>query len=135
MLLTYALFDEFMVVLTRKLGRARGAVIKPSDLRDRGIRRYEKFIHKVCQVSRNEAEIDWGFFRDFAVVRNAIIHANGNQSLARAPQELEQIAMQRMPLLSFKHKVKVVVTQDFVQACIAATHKTALSVNALVADS
>jgi hypothetical protein len=55
-LLAYAVFDEFMVSMTAQLGRTRDAPIPPSDLRDRGVKRYKKFVHKVCRVSEKEAK-------------------------------------------------------------------------------
>ena len=79
-LLTYAIFEEFFVLLTGDLRNCLEVTTQPSDLKDRGVRRYKKFIHKVCAVDTDALSIDWSFLVDFAVVRDCIVHANGNKA-------------------------------------------------------
>jgi hypothetical protein len=129
-LLTYAILDEFMITLSKDLGRAKGAPIVPGDLRDRGIKRYKKFIHQVCGVQPDEIDIDWSFLEDLAEVRNAIIHANGNKSLLGDPKKLERVVDHHAPFLQLKHsRVKLVITDDFVKKAMSATQVAALELN------
>lgn len=128
-LLTYAVFDEFMATLTSKLGLSQGAPIVPGDLRDRGVRRYKKYVHQVCRIAPGKGRIDWGFLEDFATVRNAIIHANGNKSLLSTPRDLEQVVARRSGMLDFKHEVKLRVSPEFVTMCMTSTRDTALAIN------
>lgn len=132
-LLTYAVFDEFMAVLTRKLGKVREAPIAPNDLRDRGVRRYKKFVHQVCRVGVEDAGIDWQFLQDLSIVRNAIIHANGNKSLLGNPAELEGVVQRRSPDLSFKHESRLIVSNEFVVKSLVVVRHAALTVNRLTA--
>ena len=130
-LLAYAIFDEFLNVLAGNLGRAVDAPINPGELRDRGVRRYRKFVHKVCRVPMEGTSIDWSFLEDLATVRNAIIHANGNKSLLSSPKELEQVVARRSPNLTFTHGVRLVVSDAFVVRSIEVIRDSALAVHAL----
>jgi len=134
-LLAYASFDEFLSVLAGNLGRATDAPIEPNDLRDRGVRRYKKFVHKVCRIPVDQIAIDWPFLEDFSAVRNAIIHANGNKSLLGNSKELERVVARRSPSLSFKHQTKLVVADSYVVECIEAIRDTAVAVHALAKPS
>jgi hypothetical protein len=129
-LLAYSTFDEFMIVLTERLGINHKAPITPNDLRDRGVRRYRKFVHQVCGIDADRVVIDWGFLEDFAVVRNAIIHANGNRSHLSNAKQLEQVVERRSPALGFKHEVKLVVTEEYVRQCLVTVLRAAMSLNA-----
>lgn len=131
-LLAYAVFDECMAVLTRKLGQACDARLLPGDLRAQGINRYREFIHKVCRIDPQRLHVNWDFLEDFTTVRNAIIHANGNKSLLRNRRELEAVVERRTPALSFKHTSKLVISDEFVVSCMAAGRNTALMVNDLM---
>lgn len=128
-LLAYATFDEFMVVLTERLGTHHEAPITPNDLRDRGVRRYRKFVHQVCGVDADQVDIDWEFLEDFAAVRNAIIHANGNRSHLSNAKQLQQVVERRSPALGFKHEVKLVITEEYVRQCLLTVLRAATSLN------
>ncbi len=134
-LLAYAVFDEFMTVLTANLGRACDAPIMPNELRDRGVRRYKKYVHQVCRIPVDSVAIDWSLLEDMATVRNAIIHANGNKGLLGNPKELEAVVRRRNPALSFKHAVRLNVSDEFVVTCIGAIRSTALAVHRLAGPS
>jgi hypothetical protein len=129
-LLTYAVFDEFMAILTKDLGRSRDARIDPGDLRDRGVKRYRKFVCQVCNISEEQLAIDWEFLEDFATVRNAIVHANGNKTLLRDATQLNHVVHRHPDLLGFKNESKLTVSDAFVIRCIKTTHDTALALAA-----
>lgn len=130
-LLAYAAMDEFMTVLSVRLGEVRDAPIAPNELRDRGVERYKKFIHKVCRIPAGDTKIDWPFLQDLSIVRNAIIHANGNRSLLSNPNQLEKVVERRRPKLSFKQESRLIVSDEFVLEAIMAIGNAALAVNAL----
>lgn len=130
-LLAYSVFDEFMASMTSRLGRVCEAPIPPNDLRDRGVKRHKKYVHRVCRVPHEKGGIDWAFLEDFATVRNAIIHANGNASLVQNRSALEAVVARQAPRLAFRHSQKLVVEDEFVIACMSATRNAALAVNTL----
>ena len=57
-LLAFANFEEFLSVLCADLGALRRISVEPSDLKDRGVSRFRKYIHKVCQLAPEEIEIN-----------------------------------------------------------------------------
>lgn len=128
-LVTYALLDELMTTLAKRMGQARGAKIAPSDLKDRGMRRYEKYVCDVCGVDRDKIKIDWSFLHDFSIIRNALIHANGNTSLLSNPKHLARLVEKYPNELSFRHKTKLVIDEEFVARCIVTTSVTADRMN------
>ena len=132
-LLAYAAFEEFMDTLTTNLGRERGASIQLKGLRERGVKRYKKYLRQVC-TEAEYGSIDWDFLEDFGVVRNAIIHGNGNKGRLSKPKELE-LVVDRRGGLSFKHRVRLVVSKQFVIACIDTVRNTALAIHRLAEPS
>lgn len=128
-LLAYATMDEFLAFLTRDLGKLLSVGIGPSDLKDRGIKRYRKFIEQVCSVKPDQINIDWTFLEDFSVIRNAIIHANGNAALLKDRRRLEAIVTKYKDELSFKHSTKMVIRDVFVERCIAKTLESAMNLS------
>lgn len=133
-LLTYATMDEFLAVLTKEVGRIHDIKILPSDLKDRGVKKYKKYIHDVCSVDPVNLTVDWEFLQDFSVVRNTIIHANGNKSLISAPKKLDALVAKYPGELSFEHNVKLVIDEEFVARCIAKTSESARSINAYLSN-
>lgn len=128
-LLGYAVFDEFMAILTEELRRSHEAPIGPGDLRDRGVKRYRKFVCRVCRIPEEQLAIDWEFLEDFATVRDAIIHANGNRSLLNNVARLDDVVKRHPTLLEFRHESKLTVSDDFVMKCFKATHDAALALS------
>jgi hypothetical protein len=126
-LLAYASFDEFFTVLSADLGHLLGVAVELSDLKDRGVRRYQKFIHKVCRVTRQDLEIDWDFLEQFSVVRNCIVHANGNKGRLADPKAIERIVDAYPAELSYAHGVKIVVSDAFVVRCVRSTEAASLA--------
>lgn len=129
-LLTYATMDEFLSVLVREVGRVHDIKILPSDLKDRGVKQYKKYIHDVCSVDPLNFNVDWEFLQDFSVIRNSIIHANGNKSLLSTPKKLDGLVAKYPNELSYEHDVKLVVSEEFVARCIAKTSESARRINA-----
>ena len=126
--------DEFLAVLTKEVGRIHDIKILPSDLKDRGVKQYKKYIHDVCSVDPVNLTVDWEFLQDFSVVRNTIIHANGNKSLISAPKKLDALVAKYPGELSFEHNVKLVIDEEFVARCIAKTSESARSINAYLSN-
>lgn len=133
-LLTYAIFDEFFVALTTDLGKRKGVSQLPTQLRERGVKRYRKFVHHVCAVPPTDLGIDWEFLEDFATIRNCIVHANGNKSLVRNRPELERLLRRHGPQISLKDSVRVVVSSEFVERCMVVTQTAALALNAALSE-
>lgn len=129
-LLTYATMDEFLTALAKEVGRMHDIKILPSDLKDRGVKQYKKYIHDVCSIDPLNLKADWKFLQDFSVVRNAIIHANGNKSLLSTPKKLDALIAKYPRELSYEHGVKLVINEEFVARCITNTSETAMSINA-----
>jgi hypothetical protein len=102
--------------------------VEPSDLKDHGVRRYSKFVHKVCQVGVKGLEVDWAFLEQFSTVRNCIVHTNGNKSRLAEPKALDKVVAAYPSELSFNHSVKLVVSDAFVKRCIEQTELAALAV-------
>ena len=80
-LLTYATMEEFLAVLAKEVGRMHDIKILPSDLKGGGVKQYKKFIHDVCSVDPVNLNVIGNSFQNFSIVRNTIIHANGNSHL------------------------------------------------------
>lgn len=133
-LITYATLDEFLAVLAKDVGRLHNIRIAPSDLKDRGVRQYKKYIHDVCPVDPNDLNIDWTFLHDFSLVRNSIIHANGNKLLLNTSEKLDAVVAKYPGELSFKHEAKLVVEDEFVARCIAKTSESATRINRYLHD-
>lgn len=129
-LLTYATMEEFLAVLAKEVGRMHDIKILPSDLKDRGVKQYKKFIHDVCSVDPVNLNVDWEFLQNFSIVRNTIIHANGNKSLTSAPNKLDALVAKYPGELSFEHSVKLVISEEYVARCIEKTSESARSINA-----
>ena len=129
-LLTYSTMDEFLAVLAKEVGRTHDIKILPSDLKDRGVKQYKKYIHDVCSVDPANLTVDWDFLQDFSIVRNTIIHTNGNNSLTSAPKKLDALVSKYPGELSFEHNVKLVIDEEFVARCIVKTSESARSINA-----
>ena len=127
-LLAFASLEEFLTVLCADLGALRGVTVDLSDLKDRGVSRFRKFIHKVCGVTPESIEIDWAFLERLAVVRNCIVHANGNKGRLADPKSLDRVAADHPAELSFRHNAKLVISDDFVTRCFSATERTSLAV-------
>ena len=129
-LLAYAHLDEYLFSLCGKLGEQLEITTELSDLRDRGVRRYKKFIEKFCSIEPPTIPINWPFLFDFSIVRDSVVHANGRIDLLRNPQKLKG-AVERWPkLLHFKHNgMKLVVERDFVSKCNDAVHAAAKKIN------
>jgi hypothetical protein len=126
-LLTYANLDEFMVVITKMLGDTCRSRITATDLKDRGVRRYKKFVCQVCGIAESTLGIDWAFLEDFSAVRNALIHANGNLTLMSNRREIEGVVRRHPDLLGYRHSTTLTVSADFVERCMVATRTTALT--------
>lgn len=129
-LLAYATMDEFLSVLTKEVGRKHDIKTIPSDLKDRGVRQYKKYIHDVCAVAPLNLKVDWEFLQDFSIVRNAIIHANGNKTLLSTPKKMDILVAKYPKELSYEHDVKLVIDAEFVARCITKTSESARSINA-----
>ena len=89
LLLAFASFEEFFSVLCGDLGKALGITVELTDLKDRGVKRFRKFIHKVCQVGDHDLQINWLFLNQFATIRNCLVHANGNRGRLADPKALD----------------------------------------------
>ena len=126
-LLAFASFEEFFTVLSADLDVLRDVSVDLSDLKDRGVSRYRKFIHKACQVTREELEIDWMFLEQFSVIRNCIVHANGNKGRLADAKALDKIVAAYPAELSYNHGVKLVVSNAFVTRCIRTTEQASLA--------
>lgn len=126
-LLAFASFEEFLTVLCGELGALHSVSVDLSDLRDRGVPRFRKFLHKVCQLDENELGVDWAFLMRFAVVRNCIVHANGNKRHMADPKVIDKIVAAYPSELSYRHDVKLVVSDAFVTRCLSATEHASLS--------
>lgn len=129
-LLTYATMDELLTVLAKDIGRMHDVKILPSDLKDNGVKQYKKYIHDVCSVDPLALKVDWEFLQDFSVVRNSIIHTNGNKSLLSTPKKLDALIAKYPGELSYEHGMKLVINEEFVARCIANTSKSSMSINA-----
>ncbi len=126
-LLVFANFEEFFSALCVDLATVHGVATETSDLKDRGVQRFKKFIHKVCQVSEEELEINWAFLRDLSVVRNCLVHANGNRSQFSDKKTLDRVLEAYPNELSYAHKVKLRISDEFVVRCIRETERASLS--------
>jgi len=136
LLLAFASFEEFFSTLCVELGRAHGVSIEPSDLKDRGVQRFRKFIHKVCQVSERDLQIDWVFLQQFAAVRNCLVHANGNRGRLSDPKSLDRVVAAYPEELAYIHGVKLKLSDDFVGRCIRETERASLAlVHHVIAQS
>jgi len=129
-LLAYATMDEFLSVLAKEVGRIHDIKILPSDLKDRGVKQYKKYIHDVCAVSPLNLKVDWEFLQDFSVIRNAIIHANGNKTLLSTPKKMDILVAKYPKELSYEHDIKLVIDEEFVARCITKTSESARRINA-----
>ena len=131
LLITYAMLDEFLTVLIKDLRQLHNVRLELSDVKARGVRRYEKYILDECSIAPSEMNVDWNFLKEFSVVRNAIIHANGNKSLLSESQKhkLEVVVKKYPGELSFKHSAKLVVENAFIERCIGKTVESATKIN------
>ena len=68
----------------------------------------------------------------FSVVRNCIVHANGNKARFGNPKELDKVVASYPTELGYKHEVKLVVSNAFVERCMAVTTKAALAVHEFI---
>lgn len=127
-LLAFASFEEFFSVLCGDLGKALGVTVEPTDLKDRGVQRFRTFIHKVCQVSDKDLQIDWRFLQQFAVIRNCLVHANGNRGRLANPGALDQVVAAYPAELSYVHDVKLRISDEFVGRAIRETERASLAV-------
>ena len=135
-LLCYALFDEFMLGLTDRLGKRDRAPITPRARKKTvGFQDYKKFVEDFCEGEPRQVEIDWGFLADFAEIRHTIIHANGLLKNHRNPDLIARIVKNRSPHLSIKHGGRLVVTEDYVADCVVVVRQTAQAVHGLGAPS
>lgn len=116
-----------MVVITKMIAKTYRASINAADLKDRGVRRYRKFVHHVCGVPESVLDIDWVFLEDFSTVRNALIHANGNLGLTSNRREMEVVLARYPKLLGLRHSAKIEVSAEFVVQCMVATRAAALA--------
>lgn len=128
-LLAYATFEEHMTHSLKTFGGYFKCNLKPNDLRDRGVEKFKKYIHNACSIDQDDLSIDWRALSDMAVVRNAIIHANGDKNLVRNKQELEQTVQRYHPDLSLDSGVKLRVDKTFVSFCIDKSLETCLAIN------
>lgn len=128
-LLSYAMMDEFLSFLTKDLGHLLNIRINQSDLKDKGVRMYRKYIEQVCSADPSEVKIDWNFLEDFSEVRNAIIHANGNTALLRSRTKIETIVGKYRGELSFEHSTKLVIESVFVDRCVTKTFESAMNLS------
>lgn len=128
LLLAFASFEEFFSVLCGDLGKALGVTVEPTDLKDRGVQRFRKFIHKVCQVSEQDLQIDWLFLEQFAIVRNCLVHANGNRGRLADPKALDRVVSAYPAELSYVHNVKLRISDEFVGRVIRETERASLAI-------
>ena len=128
-LLAYAAMEEFLAVLTQDLRGCLQVTTEPSDLRDRGLRRYRTYIQKVCAITAEDLPVDWKFLDDFTVIRNCIVHGNGNKARVGNPREVDRVVDAYPRELGYRHDVKLVVSDEFVARCMAATAASALAIN------
>jgi hypothetical protein len=128
LLLVFANFEEFFSVLCGELGKVLGVTVEPNDLKDRGVQRFRKFIHKVCQVGDHDLQIDWSFLEQFAVVRNCLVHANGNRGRLADPKALDRVVAVYPNELSYLHQVKLRIFDEFVRRAIRETERASLAI-------
>jgi hypothetical protein len=126
-LLAFATFEEFFTVLCTDLGALRNVSVSLSDLKDRGVPRFRKFIHKACQLKDDELQVDWAFLEQFATVRNCIVHANGNKGRLADPRSLDKLVAAYPEELSCAHGVKLVISDAFVTRCLRGTGQASLA--------
>jgi hypothetical protein len=131
-LLAYATLEEFLNFLTKDIGSVSNTKIRPCDLKDTGMKRYRKYIHEVCLIDSNDLNVAWCFLQDFSVVRDSIIHANGNKALLSSPNRLDAVVEKYAGELSFQHTSKLVVSDPFVERCISKTLESATKINSLL---
>lgn len=136
LLITYAMLDEFLTILIKNLRQLHNVPLQLSEVKDRGVRRYERYILDECAIAGSELNVDWNFLKDFSVVRNAIIHANGNKSLLSESQKhkLEAVVKRYPGELSFKYDAKLVVENVFIERCIGKTVESATKINSYLSS-
>ena len=134
-LLAYANFDEFFTKISKALGAHVDCPVDLGDLKDRGFKRFKKYIHKACKVPTDEVQIDWDFLADFSEVRNSIIHANGNRIYLNSADKLDSIVNKYPDLLSYSSGVKLVVDNNYVFRCIAEVRIGATSLLGYMAEN
>lgn len=125
-LLAFASFEEFFMVLCAELGALRGVSVDLSDLKDRGVPRFRKYVHKVCRLTTVDLQVDWPFLEQFSIVRNCIVHANGNRGRLAGPTSLDRVVAAHPKELSYEHDVKLVISDAFVSRCFRATEEAPL---------
>lgn len=126
-LLAYAILDEFMTVLLTRLGKETPGARQLSEIGERGVRKWRRMLEE-CAIQPDSLPIEWVFLRDFAEVRHAIVHANGNSALLKKPKRLKAAVERRGASLGYKHRVRLVVEDDFVSQCILQARGTALAI-------
>lgn len=136
LLLVFANWEEVFTVLCTDLGRTRGVAIEPSDLRDRGVQRFHKFIYKACLVNETDLKIDWAFLRRLATIRNCLIHSNGSRGRSADPKSLDAVVEAYPSELVYLQGGKLRVSDEFVARSIRETGRASMNVvNYLIAQS
>jgi len=128
-LLTYANFEEWLLFDINTLGKAYGCNLKLSDLNGSFIERCKKFIYKLCNIDSKELLVDWDSISDFIVVRNLIVHSNGNLTYANNREKINNVIKKYDGELSLKSDTRLVVHPKYVNRVMNLAKDTIVALN------
>ena len=130
LLLTYATFEEIILGSLEDLKRLSDTNIDICDIKgDNAIRKYKNLVEKHCRISSHELSIDWLFFEDFLILRNFIIHANGNLSKAKNKSRVMLSITRSDNKIRLESSNKLIVEDIYVFQCLTKTKKTSALIN------
>jgi len=82
----YSFTEKKMYILSNFLSQSQN--VKLGDIAGKGIFKYKKYLEKVCDIDFKPIEKDWDSLQQFNVLRNHLVHAEGNRSLLNGNQQL-----------------------------------------------
>lgn len=77
----YAFTEKKMFILSKYLSRHHP--IKLEDISGKGIFKYRKYLSKVCNIDFSSIEKDWEVLLHYNLLRNHLVHAEGERSLPK----------------------------------------------------
>jgi hypothetical protein len=87
----YSFLESALSSLCNKLRKTKEIDLEPEDLRGEGIHRACLYLQKVCKINFPEQTHEWQEIIKLAIVRNCIVHAQGNIRQVSSKSKIENI--------------------------------------------
>ncbi len=130
LLLAYATFEETIVNATEDLRKLTDTEKELDSIKaDDSIEKYKKFIGRHCGIDHQQLPINWGFFKSFAVIRNFIIHANGNLSQAKNKDRVKSAIANTNNRTKLESSNKLIIESSYIYQCLTETKKLSYLIN------